>query len=104
MKIRINAPKFVPEDSLIAFVTDKVQKLSILADDIQEAQITLKNRNTIEPDNKTCEIRGVMPGNDLYAEKHGASFEEAAMKAIDAMKRQITDWKGKTFSRPEQMP
>jgi putative sigma-54 modulation protein len=101
MKIVIHTPKILAQESLLTFVKEKVQKLSLFTDEIQEAQITLKLRNAAEPENKTCEIRGVVSGSDLYAEKHAATFEEAALKAVDALKRQIADWKGKTFSRPD---
>ena len=52
------------------------------------------------PDNKICEIVLSVPGNDLgsfrsstliCASKKCSTFEEAIIKAVDAIKRQIND-------------
>jgi len=38
-------------------------------------------------DNKVCEIILAAPVNDLFVKKHSDKFEDAVVKAIDALER-----------------
>jgi len=60
-------------------------------DHIIESRVHLKKIKSDSPDNKICEILLSVLGNDLFASKKCSSFEEAIIKAVDAIKRQIKD-------------
>ena len=53
----------------------------------------MKLTNDEHKQNKTCEIRGIIRGNDVFAERAANSFDEAVLNAVEAIKRQLTDRK-----------
>ncbi len=95
MKIIIQTPNIAAGENLLAFVREKVGKLEGISDRLQEARVFLKVNKSDIRENKVCEIRGVIPGNDLFVERQATSFEEATLKAVEALRRQMTDWKNR---------
>lgn len=65
---------------------------------IDAAQVCLKLEKSDVNDNKICEIRLVVPGNDLFAKRQSATFEDAANEAIDALQQQIKKMKTKLYN------
>lgn len=96
MKILIQAPDFKAQPELIEFVNDKIQKLELFSDRIIEARVLLKLDKSDNRENKVSEIKLVIPGNDLFASKQAKTFEEATVKTVDALKKQIEEWKKKS--------
>ncbi len=95
MNIKIHSLRFDADKKLIDFVTQKVEKLSLFADDIVVADVSLKLDNDQEKENKISEIKVEMPGGSLFAKKQCKTFEEATDEAVDALKKQITKYKDK---------
>ena len=95
MNIKIHSLRFDADKKLIDFVTQKVEKLSLFADDIVVADVSLKLDNDQERENKISEIKVEMPGGSLFAKKQCKTFEEATDEAVDALKKQITKYKDK---------
>lgn len=95
MNINIQSPSFHASDKLIDFAEDKVSKLAQFSDRIIDAQILLKVDKSNTKNNKLCEIKLSIPGNDLFASKQCASFEEALLTTVEALKQQLTSWKEK---------
>jgi putative sigma-54 modulation protein len=95
MRIFIQSPHVLAREQLLNFVKEKVGKLHDISDRLQEAKVLLKLNKSDVRENKICEIRGVISGNDLFAERQAATFEEATLMAVDAIRRQVTDWKDK---------
>ncbi len=93
MKIIIQTPDFKADQKLLDFVTEKVEKLGRFSDDILDANVTLRLDNSDTRENKVCEIRLGIPGNDLYASRQCKTFEEAASKTTDALRSQISSRK-----------
>ncbi|HEY0653031.1 MAG TPA: HPF/RaiA family ribosome-associated protein [Chryseosolibacter sp.] len=93
MKITIQTPDFKAQKRLTDYVTENVMKLSVYGDRAQEAQVLLKTDNSSTKENKVCELRLVISGNDLFARKQSSTFEEATGKCIEAIKHQIDRWK-----------
>lgn len=89
MKITIQTPDFKADQKLLDFINEKVEKLGKFTDLIHDAGVTLKLDRSDTRDNKICEIRLGVPGNDLFAAKQSKTFEEAASKAIEALRSQI---------------
>ncbi len=94
MKIIIQSPDFKADQKLIDYVTEKVEKLGKFSDRIQDANVNLKLDKSDTKENKICDIKLAIPGNDLFAVKQARTFEEAASRAADALKSQIETWKG----------
>lgn len=93
MKIVIQTPHFRVRQSLLNFVQQKVERLADISNHLQEARVILKLTRDEHKQNKACEIRGIIRGNDVFAEKEANSFDEAVLKAVEAIKRQLTDRK-----------
>ncbi len=103
MKIIIETPQVKARESLLSYIRDKVSKLESFSDRLVEARVTLRVDQTSDRENKVCGIRAGIPGNDLYAEKQAATFEEATLKTLDAIKRQLVDWKEKGEVQPAKV-
>lgn len=95
MKIIIQSPDFTPQPELLDFVNKKVDKLEHFYQRILEARVLLKTNKSDKRENKVCELRLVIPGNDLFSEHQASTFEEAVALAVDAIKRQVVDFKEK---------
>jgi len=95
MKTTINSIKFDADRKLVAFVQDKVKKLSKFYDEIVAAEVFLKLENTQDTDNKTVEIKIEIPGNNLFSRKQSKTFEESTVLVIDALKLQLIKHKEK---------
>jgi putative sigma-54 modulation protein len=93
MKINIQSPDFKADQKLLDLVTEKVEKLGKFSERILEANVTLKLDHSDTRENKICEIKLSIPGNDLFAGKQCKTFEEAAAKASDALRSQIESLK-----------
>lgn len=99
MTIIIQHPDFKPSPELIEFVHTHTGKLASLSDRILEARVLMKLNKSDTRQNKVCEIRLVIPGNDLFASHESSSFEEALTKTTDALKVQVERWKDSTRPR-----
>jgi ribosomal subunit interface protein len=95
MKTIIQTPDFNANRELLKFVHEKVSKLGRLSDRILESHVRLKLDKSDTQDNKICEIRMIIPGNDLFAFRQCKTFEEATTKVVSALTRQVGSWKNK---------
>jgi putative sigma-54 modulation protein len=93
MRITIQSPDFKADQKLLDLVTEKMEKLSKFSERIHEANVTLKLDRSETKENKVCEIKLGIPGNDLFAVKQCKTFEEAAAKTTEALRSQIQSWK-----------
>ena len=89
MKISIQANGFKIKPDLNSFVSETVDKLSRFSGEIIAAEVSLRLVNSDITENKLCEIRLAIPGNDLMASAQCKTFEEAASKAVDISKGKI---------------
>lgn len=94
MKIIIQTPDFKATEKLMSFVEQKLDKLDVPNSTIQEARVCLRIDKSDTKENKFCEIRLVIPGNDLFASRQTETFEESVTSTINALKHQLA--KGKT--------
>lgn len=95
MKVKINSVRFKADKKLENFVIDKVGRLENYFDEVISSEVTLKIDKNEESGNKIAEIRVIVPGNDLFAKKQAASFEQATDIAVEALRKQITKHKQK---------
>lgn len=96
MKVNINSVHFKADRKLLAFIEQKVDKLSVFYDGIIGSDVSLKVTNKPERENKLTEIRLNVRGYDLYAKKECNTFEEATDQAVEALRRQLKKHKEKT--------
>ncbi len=92
----INSVHFKADQKLEDFITQKVEKLCSKYNEVINAEVSLKLDNTDTPENKIADIRLVLRGDDLYASKQSKTFEESIDTSIDALKKQLEKYKGKT--------
>ena len=89
MKITIQTPDFKPTKKIEDLVGDHLEKLGKIKAEIIEALVCLTIDKSNTNESKVCEIRLVIPGNDMFATKQTGSFEESIVKTIDALRHQI---------------
>jgi ribosomal subunit interface protein len=95
MQIHLQTLKFNAKQELKDYVNDKVEKLALFNDKIIRADVTLSlNNNIVE--NKVCDIRLIVPGNDDFVTKNAATFEEAIHTCVDVLQKILTRKKEKS--------
>ena len=67
MKITIQSKDFTAKPILTDFIKEKTEKLFRLYDKIISCEVLLKIDKSETKGNKICDIRLVIPGNDLLA-------------------------------------
>ena len=96
MKVMINSVHFKADQKLEDFITQKVEKLCSKYNEVINAEVSLKLDSTDTPENKIADIRLILRGDDLFASKQSKTFEESIDTSIDALKKQLEKYKGKT--------
>ncbi|MBI1767197.1 MAG: ribosome-associated translation inhibitor RaiA [Bacteroidetes bacterium] len=93
MNTQVQSLGFDANPPLLELVNKRLEKIAQHSDRILEARVILKLDKSDTRENKRCEIRLVIPGNDLFAKKVGGTFEEALDHVIHALEKQVSDWK-----------
>src|SRR6188768_893186 len=92
MKIQVHSIHFDADIKLIDFIQKKVDKLETFYDRLVEGEVFLRlNNEGIE--NKTVEIKLVVPGKKLFAKEQARTFEAAADLATEALRNQLKKFK-----------
>lgn len=104
MKIDIQSRDFTAQPALLDFVTEKVEKLGRFSNDIISSEVCLAIDKSDTNENKFCEIRLLIPGNDLFAKAQCKSFEEATAEVVSALERQIEKHKNKIIEKRKSVP
>ncbi len=95
MIIKIKTLGFSAKQELTDFVNDKVVKLSQFYDKIISSEVCLCAEKSDTKENKLCDIRLIIPGNDLLASSQCKTFEEAIAQSVDVLVKQIEKKKSK---------
>ena len=98
MKVQVQSVHFDADQKLLDFIQKRLDKLETFYDRVTEGEVILKLNNKDGIDNKTVEIKLLVPGATLFSQEDAASFEAAADAASDSLKRQITKHKEKITS------
>lgn len=93
MKMNIQSVGLTPRESLVDLLQEKLDTLDRFSDRILEAKVTLKVDKADNRQNKILEVRLVVPGNDIFVKKQGATFEELVPKMTETLQREVKDWK-----------
>lgn len=95
MNLSIQSIHFDADKKLLAFVREKVTKLSQFHDGIVEGSVFLRLDKSGDSANKLAEIKLHVSGHDFFAKKQCSSFEEAIDTSVDAITRQLMKLKRK---------
>ncbi|MCK9255502.1 MAG: ribosome-associated translation inhibitor RaiA [Bacteroidales bacterium] len=96
MEIKIQSVRFDADKKLIAYIENKVGKLSQVADKIIDAEVILRIENSDTKDNKVAEIKINVPyANDVFAKRQRNTFEESVDLATAALRRQLKKYREK---------
>lgn len=89
MQKQVHTIHFKADKDLLNFIDEKLDKLTLFSQGITNCEVYLKLEKDVHHENKLVEIKLHVPGKELFAKKHSASFEEATNHALDALKKQL---------------
>ena len=90
-------------DKVVQDIRNKVLEFSHINADISRAEIILKEDETIIPsENKVCEIRLSIYGDDLLAHSRTESFKTSAKEALKSLKKMMKQQVKKQREIPDQ--
>lgn len=105
MKISVKSVHFHVDSKLVAYIEQKLNRLTKLFDRITEAEVHLKLQDTgARTREKITEIHLHLPGGWIVDKKTGKTFETALGASIDTLKRQVSRHKEKIQSYPREKP
>lgn len=77
-------------DKLVTYIRNELMKMYHLFNSISRAEVILKEDKTIIPsENKVCEIRLTVFGDDLMAHSRTESFRKSAREVIKELKQLV---------------
>lgn len=86
---------FTAKQELTEFVNEKVGRLSLFYSKIISTEVCLCTEKSGTKENKLCDIRLIIPGNDLMTSAQCKTFEEAIAQAVDVLVKRIEKRKSK---------
>jgi len=89
MKLKFQTQGFTASEELTKLLYQKVAKLAQFFDKIIVAEVKMSSDSSDRNESKICNIRLIIPGNDLLANAQSKTFEEAIADAVEALKKQI---------------
>ena len=98
MKVQMHSVHFDADQKLLDFVQQRLNKLESFYDKVTSGEVIMRLNNKDGNDNKTVEIKLLVPGSTLFSQEDAPSFEAAADAATENLRRQITRYKEKAMS------
>ncbi|MCS4238816.1 putative sigma-54 modulation protein [Myroides gitamensis] len=95
MKVNIQAVNFNVDRKLVDFINERMLKVGKFYDKVISVDVFLKVENTNEKENKTVEVKLLVPGDDIVAKKTCKTFEEGVDSGADAIERMVVKYKEK---------
>lgn len=95
MDTKIQSVNFSADQKLIAFVNERLDKLTTFSTNIVSCKVFLKVDKAGTVTNKITEVVLNIPGKELFAKKQCDTFEEATDAVVDALRRQLVKHKEK---------
>ena len=90
MNVKIQTVRFNADEKLVAYITQKLEKLKIFHDRIVEVDVFLKLDNVIHTiKDKIAEIRIHVPRHNFFVKSTSKSFEQSFDDAFDSIIMQI---------------
>jgi putative sigma-54 modulation protein len=110
MKINVNAVHFEADPKLLGFIQNKLNKIETFYDRVTSAEVFLKlgKGEKSKVQKKLVEVKLIVPGQTIFVEQKGDTFEEATDLLIEILKSQIKKFKDKKniveHKKPEVEP
>ncbi len=98
MKLQMHSIHFDADQSLLDFIQQRLDKLETFYDRITDGEVFLRLNNKDGIENKTVEVKLIVPGATLFTKEEASTFEIATDQALDALKTQIKKHKEKMMS------
>ena len=95
MKVDIQSIHFDADKKLLAFVTEKLEKVNTFYTGIKSADVYLRLEKDTERENKAIEVKLNMNGIDIFAKEHSSTFEAATDLVLDKVVAQVKKHKEK---------
>ena len=103
MTIEFQTPYGKVSEKLVSDIKVEILKLSHINKDIARAEVLLKEEETIIPgENKVCEIRLTIYGDNLLAHARTENFKESAKEVIKELKRMVKQQVKKQKEPPDE--
>jgi putative sigma-54 modulation protein len=99
MTINIQSVHFDADKKLLDFIQEKVSKLNTFYDGIISSEVTLRLDKSSTSENKIAEIKVLGKGQEFFAKKQCATFEEATDLACEALRTQVLKHKDKLIQQ-----
>jgi ribosome hibernation promoting factor len=99
MEIIIDSVNFKTGAALDEFVREKVSKLFNQCNKIIRAYVILRESENRNPENKLCEIRLMIPGNDHFVTKCTGVYEKSILQAVGVLQKIIRRKKNKMITK-----
>lgn len=96
MNINIKSVNFKADSKLKEFITERIEKLSNFHDNVLNSDVILKVDKNDKKENKITEIKMILKGEEFFAKKQSKTFEESTDNVVEALRRQLRKYKGKT--------
>jgi putative sigma-54 modulation protein len=103
MTINVQSVHFDADKKLLAFIDEKVNKLSQFNENIVGCDVILRLDKSSTADNKIAEIKFRVKGHEMFAKKQCSTFEEAIDLTVAAAKSQILKHKDKATERTPEV-
>jgi ribosome-associated translation inhibitor RaiA len=104
MTIEFHTAAAIVPEKLVAFTRDELLRLSHLNKNISRAEVLMKEDETIiRSENKICEIRLTLYGDDLFSHTRSGSFEESAKEAIKELNKMVKHQVKEQKEPPDKM-
>lgn len=95
MEVRTQSVHFDADDTLLEFISKKVEKLETFYDHIVSADVILRLQKTGQIQDKIAEIKINVPGATLISKETKKTFEEAVDLGTNSLRRQLIKYKDK---------
>lgn len=89
MKIDIQTVGFEPEQELLDFTNEKINKLNRFFENITGIDVYLKSIHDDNDKTKVAEVKVFLPGPSIYAESQTDTFHGSIDEAIEKVKKQL---------------
>jgi putative sigma-54 modulation protein len=104
MTIEFHTQHAAVSEKLVDYIRNELMKMYHLFKEISRAEVILKEDNTIiASENKTCEIRLTVFGDDLLAYRRTEDFKKSAREVIKELKKLIKQSATKKNEPPDIM-
>jgi ribosomal subunit interface protein len=104
MTIEFQTQHAAVSDKLVDYIRNELMKMYHHFKEISRAEVILKEDKTIIPsENKTCEIRFTVYGDDLLAHSRTENFRKSAREVIKELKKLVKQQAAKKNEPPDVM-